>query len=515
MCDSIPIIGNFVGGAYVTADSGQQHLLDVLNPADQSIIGRVVADTDPADIEAAIDAAAVAFESWRKQTVQARAAILLRFHALVQDHLAELTDLIVQENGKNYTEAAADIAKGNETLLYACSLVTSAVGHIQQVSGSVVCQDRRDPIGVVVSIMPFNFPYMVPMWTIPIALVMGNAIIVKPSEKVPMTMHRVAGLLQEAGLPAGCFSLIQGRAATVQKLIGHDKVQAVTFVGSSPVAKIIADSVVRVKRCTALGGAKNHLVVLLDSADWDDAVHDIVVSFAGCAGQRCMAASVLLLIGDRADAFLDRVVAQAAQLPAGTGPGQMGPVIDQASFDKITVCIDRAESVEKAQLLLDGRTWQRKPGYWVGPTVLLHQNATDATMCEEVFGPVLSAYKCSTWQEAVDIENASPFGNAAAVYTTHGAAADWFCARFRSAMLGVNIGIPVPREPFSFGGLYGTRSKYGTMDITGDGAVEFFSNRIKISTKWPLPSAIGAANTTTTTVAATMTTDKANFAGAM
>jgi malonate-semialdehyde dehydrogenase (acetylating) / methylmalonate-semialdehyde dehydrogenase len=478
----------------------------------------VVADTDAPDIEAAIDAAAAAFESWRKQTVQARAAILLRFHTLVQDHLAELTALIVQENGKNQTEAAADIAKGNETLLYACSTVTSAVGHIQQVSGSVVCQDRRDPLGVVVSIVPFNFPYMVPMWTIPIALVMGNAIIVKPSEKVPMTMYRVAGLLKEAGLPDGCFSLIQGRAATVQRLITHDKVQAVTFVGSSPVAKIIADTVAAVpqaKRCTALGGAKNHLVVLLDSADWDDAVHDIVVSFAGCAGQRCMAASVLLLIGDRADEFLERVVAQAAQLQPGTSPGQVGPVIDQASFDKISGYIDRAESVEKAQLLLDGRTWcQRRPGCWVGPTVLLQQNATDATMCEEVFGPVLSAYKCSSWQESVDIENASPFGNAAAIYTTQGAAADWFCQRFRSAMLGVNIGIPVPREPFSFGGLYGTRSKYGAMDITGDGAVEFFSNRIKISTKWPLPggAAAAVAATSATTLA---TTDKANFAGTM
>jgi malonate-semialdehyde dehydrogenase (acetylating) / methylmalonate-semialdehyde dehydrogenase len=506
MTDCIPIIGNFVGGSFGSVEatsSSLPKLLDILNPADHSIIGRVLAETDHSDIDAAIDQAEVAFESWRTRTVQARAAVLIRFHALCQQHMDELTELIVRENGKNLAEAAADIAKGNETLLYACSLVTSGVGHIQQVSGNVVCQDRRDPLGVVVSIVPFNFPYMVPMWTIPIALVMGNTIIVKPSEKVPMTMNRVAGLLKEAGLPDGCFSLIQGQAATVQKLIRHEKVKAVTFVGSSPVAKIIAESA-QLKRCTALGGAKNHLVVLLNSADWEEAVHDIVVSFAGCAGQRCMAASVLLLIGERADEFLDRIVAQAAELQAGTGPGQLGPVIDQASFEKITGYIERAESVEKAKVLLDGRTWQRSPGCWMGPTVLLHQNSTDAAMCEEVFGPVLSAYKCSSWQEAVNIENASPFGNAAAVYTTHGATADWFCNRFRSAMLGVNIGIPVPREPFSFGGLYGTRSKYGAMDITGDGAVEFFSNRIKISTKWPSPTG------DTATFA-----DKANFAGAM
>ena len=297
--------------------------------------------------------------------------------------------------------------------------------------------------------------------------------------------------------------------------------RAVTFVGSSPVANIVADRCHNLnKRVTALGGAKNHLIALPD-CEIDGASSDIVVSYAGCAGQRCMAASVLLLAGEgpKQDELLKKVLEKAAKIDPGTGPGQMGPVIDAASHKKILGYIEAAEN-GGAEILLDGRKWLDMPmakegGCWIGPTVIKHSSPDDATMKEEVFGPVLSVYTVSSWTEAIEIENANPFGNAACVYTTNSGYADWFIGRFRAAMLGINIGIPVPREPFSFGGLYGTRSKYGDMDITGDGAMEFFTNRIKVTSKWPVPDLKELVGGIATADAPAAPVDQANFAGRM
>ena len=283
----------------------------------------------------------------------------------------------------------------------------------------------------------------VPMWTIPIALVMGNCVILKPSEKVPLTMQFAATLLQQAGVPNGVFQMIQGTKDAVTPLMTSPTIQAVTFVGSSPIAKLVATTCRSLhKRCTALGGAKNHLVALDDCAV-DATASDVCVSFAGCAGQRCMAASVLLLTpGDHQTAVIDALVAKAKAIQPGQGPGQLGPVIDDASYQKILKYIDLAETNDQAQILLDGRSWKRAKGNWIGPTILLHKSSNDKTMQEEVFGPVISIYKCESWEEAIDIENRNPFGNAACIYTTNGANADWFLSRFRAAMLGVNIGIP-------------------------------------------------------------------------
>jgi len=261
---------------------------------------------------------------------------MLKFHSLIQKHAQELAEIIVMENGKNITEALADVAKGNETVEYACSLPQLAQGKKLRVSGQVSCEDRRDPLGIITSIVPFNFPFMVPMWTTPIALVLGNCVILKPSEKVPMTMRRVVSLMEEAGFPPGVFQMIQGTANAVTSLIDNSSIKAVTFVGSSPVAELVANRCRAInKRVTALGGAKNHLVALSD-CDVEQASSDIVVSFAGCAGQRCMAASVLLLVGHgptQTD-LLQKVVSKSQQIQPGTGPGAMGPVIDQASFEK-------------------------------------------------------------------------------------------------------------------------------------------------------------------------------------
>eukprot|EP00980_Cylindrotheca_fusiformis_P010316 scaffold2299_cov131-Cylindrotheca_fusiformis.AAC.3 len=474
-------VDNYIGAKFVAPSTG--NYLNVENPANGEVVG-TVGLSSAKDVDTAVAAADAAFSSWSKMTIKARAAIMMNFHSLIEKNADELADLIVMENGKNKTEALADVAKGNETVEYACSLPQLAQGDSLKVSGAVTCVDRRDPLGVVASIVPFNFPLMVPMWTVPIALVMGNTVVLKPSEKVPLTMHRVATLFEEAGFPPGVFNMVQGTREAVEAIIDHPTVKAVTFVGSSPVAKIVSNRCRNLdKRCTALGGAKNHLVALPD-CEVEGAASDICVSFAGCGGQRCMAASVLILDGEQ-DGLLNSLIEKASKVEPGSKPGQMGPVIDSASYQKVISYIEAAEK-NGAKILLDGRGWKKDEGNWIGPTIILHKSPKDKTMTDEVFGPVLSIYVASSWEEAIEIENANPFGNAASVYTTNGGNAEWFTSRFRAAMLGINIGIPVPREPFSFGGLYGTKSKYGDLDITGDAAMEFFSNRIKITSKWPV-----------------------------
>lgn len=493
---------NYIDNNFVEPTTGEY--MDVVCPSTNGVIGQVGISAS-ADVEMAVASAKKAFESWSQLTIKARATVLLKFHALVRDNAMELAECIVKENGKNITEALADVAKGNETVEYACSMPLVAAGRTLQVSSNVECMDVRKPLGVVASIVPFNFPFMVPMWTLPIALVMGNTMILKPSEKVPLTMYKVTSLLQQAGVPPGVVNLLQGTKEVVNSIIDHPEITAVTFVGSSPVAKIVKERCNGLnKRCTALGGAKNHLVALEDCSV-DTAANDIVVSFAGCAGQRCMAASVLLTFQEN-PTLIDKIVEIASKIQPGTQSKQMGPVIDIHSKNKILKYIADSES-SGAKVLLDGRSWNNGEN-WIGPTVLLHSNKDDKALHEEIFGPVLSIYSVSSWKEAVEMENANPFGNAACIYTTNGGNSQWFLSRFRASMLGVNIGIPVPREPFSFGGLYGTRSKYGDMDITGDGAMEFFSNRFKITSKWPAP----ILDEPTTNIAPT---DHANFAGRM
>jgi len=449
---------------------------------------------------------------------------MLKFHSLLVEKSDELAALIVRENGKNIAEARAEVAKGLETVEYACSLPQVCQGKILQVSSAVRCEDRREPLGVVACVVPFNFPMMVPMWTVPIALTMGNCVVLKPSEKVPMTMSRVAEILAASGLPPGVFGMIHGGKDAAAALIEHPDVTGVTFVGSSPVARAVYElcqrSVRGAKRCLALGGAKNHLVALGD-APVSDTAKDVVVSFAGCAGQRCMAASVLLIVGEN-ESLVEEICKVAAGVSPGEAKGCMGPVIDGASYEKILKYVNGAEE-RGAKVLLDGRTWKGKEGctpggHWIGPTVILFTDKNDPTIKEEIFGPVLSVYKCKNREEAIAIENDNPFGNAACVYTNHGGQAEWFCKRFRAAMLGVNIGIPVPREPFSFGGLYGTQSKYGRGDITGEGAIEFFSDRVKVTSKWFMGDTAsanenGSGGDNAQTV--NMDIDKASFVGNM
>lgn len=307
-------------------------------------------------------------------------------------------------------------------------------------------------------------------------------------------MRRVCELFKQAGLPAGVFQTVNGTKDVVEALCDHPDVKCVTFVGTTRIAEILAQRCRALnKRVLALGGAKNHLIAAPDR-DLEMASSDIAASFTGCSGQRCMAASVLLTVGNQPE-LVDMIVKKAASLTPGQGNGHMGPVIDQISKDRIMGYIDQAEK-SGAKILLDGRTWchQRNPnvadvlkqGFWVGPTVILHTNRADPALHDEIFGPVISILVAETKEECIEIQNASPYGNAACIYTQSGAVADWFTKRFHSGMMGVNIGVPVPREPFSFGG--SERSKFGDFDITGDGGIELFTQRKKITTKWALPT---------------------------
>jgi len=479
-------------------DEAATTTLDVTTPVTGEVISKVHMG-GAADVDAAVSAAADAFPAWSALTQKRRAQILLKFHTLVGEHAEELVRLIMAENGKNKTEAEGDLAKGLETVEWACSIPFVAPGRTLAVSGGVTCQEVRDPVGVVASIVPFNFPFMVPMWTTPIALVAGNCVILKPSEKVPMTMRRVADLLTQAGVPSGAFQMVQGGQEVVEALCDHRGIHALTFVGSSRVAKLVhARAVGTGKKALALGGAKNHLVAASD-ADLEMASSDIVASFAGCAGQRCMAASVLLTLGAQ-PALVARVVEKAKAIPMGQAKGCMGPVIDAAAEERIVSYITSAER-DGVKVLLDGRTWAKAKldqtstehggaslagGFWVGPTILevpAHMRS-HRVMCDEIFGPVLCVHSVPDAPTALAIERADPHGNAACIYTSSGATADWFSRRFNAAMVGVNIGVPVPREPFSFGGLEGSLSKYGEHDITGDGGLNFFTSTRKITTKW-------------------------------
>jgi len=479
---SAVILKNYVGGAYQDP-LGDRSFLDVTNPADGSVIAKVPLCTSE-DVDDAVKVAQVAYKSWSAKTVKTRVQCLFKLKYLMEEAAEELVDIVVMEHGKNRSEAMASLMKGIETLEYACSAPQLIGGRIMDVSTGVQCREIREPLGVVGAVVPFNFPVMVPFWTVPIAIACGNTVVLKPSEKVPMTMNKIADLFRKAGVPDGVFNIVNGGADVVNQLVDHPDVKAFSFVGSTPVAKLLSLRARAIpKKALCLGGAQNLLVVLPD-ADIEMTTGDIINSFAGSAGQRCMAASVLLFVGEQ-QKCLDSLCQKAAAVRAGHAVSECGPVIDQAAVDRITKYINEAEA-GGAKVLVDGRRWTGSincgKGFWVGPTVLLHSNKDDAAMKEEIFGPVISVYVCKDKEEAVQIENSNPFGNAAGIYTSIGQNAEWFAKKFDAAMIGVNIGVPVPREPFSFGGW--NASKFGDMDITGDGAVEFFTRRRKITTKW-------------------------------
>ena len=471
-----PEVRNYIGDGFQSADV---QLLDVHDPSSGEVISRVPL-SQAREVDAAVRAAKAALPAWAATPIKERVQVFYRYKALLEKHIDELAALVTEENGKIASEARAEVLKSAELTEFACSLPQIAAGEILEVSRGVECRVERFPVGVVAAITPFNFPNMVPNWSIPNALALGNTMVLKPSEMVPISAGRIAELLKEAGLPAGVFQVVHGGQEAVEAICDHPDIAAISFVGSTRVAKIVYKRATgNLKRCLALGGAKNHLIVMPD-ADREMTSSNVVASMSGCAGQRCMAASVMVAVSDT-DHIIRRMVEQARAMVPGK---DVGPVISAASRKRIIGYIDAAEKAG-AKVLVDGRNVSvkgRDGGFFIGPTIIDHVTPDMAIAQEEVFGPVLVIIRAKDVDEALRIENASPYGNAASVFTESGGVARHVMEHASAGMVGVNVGVPVPREPFSFGGW--NDSKFGVGDITGRGSIEFWTQAKKMTTKW-------------------------------
>lgn len=472
-----PELRNFIGGEWLATKN--MKMLPVNSPLDGTLLTNVPL-SGAVELDAAVAAATKAFIGWSRTTVKERVQVFFRYKQLLEKNITELSALISEENGKTKTEAQAEIEKSIELTEFACSLPQLITGELLEVSKGIECRSERVPIGVVASIVPFNFPAMVPHWTIPNALALGNCLVLKPSEKVPLSSCRIAELLTEAGLPPGVFNIVHGDAEIAAAICDHPGIKAVSFIGSTRVAKFIYQrSTHHFKRCLALGGAKNHLLVLPD-AKTEMTARNIVASMSGCAGQRCMAASAMVGIG-AVDHIIQSICEEARKIIPGKN---LGAVINKAAKERIEKYITDAEK-EGASILVDGRNAvvEGKPGgFYVGATVIDHVKPHMAVAREEVFGPVISIMRTETLDEAIAIENASPYGNAASVFTENGGYAKYVIEKASAGMVGVNVGVPVPREPFSFGGW--NESRFGAGDITGKSSIEFWTQLKKTTVKW-------------------------------
>lgn len=468
--------GNYIDGQLVQE---KFDTLDVISPLTGETISSVYL-SDASAVDKAVKTAQAAFGEWSSRTLKERIQVFFKFRALLEKHRDELVHLVHIENGKTISESAAEVDKGIELCEFACSLPQIVNDEIQEVSKGVECRTSHVPLGVVASITPFNFPHMVPLWTIPNAIALGNCMVLKPSEMTPLSAIRIAELLEEAGLPKGVMNVVNGGKDAVEAICDHPDIAAVSFVGSTKVAKIVyIRATSNLKRCAALGGAKNHLIVL-DDAHVDMAASNIAASMAGCAGQRCMAASAMVAVGK-----VDHIVARLCEEAQKIVPGDnLGAVISKAAKERIERYITEAEAAG-AKVLVDGRNATvegKEGGFYVAPTVIDHVTPDMNIAKEEVFGPVLAIIRTETVDEAIAIENSSNYGNAASVFTQNGGWARYIMDRVSAGMTGVNIGVPVPREPFSFGGW--NESRFGSHDITGRSSIAFWTRLKKTTTKW-------------------------------
>ena len=475
-------IPHFISGQRQVAAG--RALAPLSSPVDGRPLGFVQA-ADAALLDQTVAAAQAAFGAWRAMPVKDRVQPLFRFKQLAEQHIAELSNLISSESGKTPAEAEAGLRKGLEVVEYATSFPQLATGELLEVSHGVDCYSRRYPLGVCVGITPFNFPAMVPLWMIPLAIAAGNTFIHKPSEQVPLTPLRLGELFKEAGLPDGVYNVLQGDRTQVEALLEHPGIAAAAFVGSTPAARAVyTRGLTAGKRVLALGGAKNHLVVMPD-ADPVVTAKNVISSAFGCAGQRCMAASTLLAVGDCTH-LIDAIVAEAKKIRTGI---DMGAIINARARDRIAGYLDRAVA-RGLTLLVDGRGVTvpgKERGNYIGPSIIDGAQPGDEVACDEIFGPTLTVLRMKSLDAALAIENASPYGNAASIYTQDGATAAQFEARANAGMVGINIGVPVPREPFAFGGW--NDSRFGVGDITGRDGLAFWTKTRKVTRKWTAAAA--------------------------
>jgi malonate-semialdehyde dehydrogenase (acetylating)/methylmalonate-semialdehyde dehydrogenase len=467
---------NYISGELIT---DTVNVLEVVSPSDGSILSTVPLSNYEA-VNKAVKAAEKAFPGWSAIPVKERAQIFYKYKTLLEKNIDELSFLVHEENGKTLSEARAEVEKSIEVTEYACAMPQIISGEVLEVSKGVECRIEHFPLGVVASITPFNFPNMVPNWTIPNALVLGNTMLLKPSEQVPLSANRIADLLKEAGLPDGVFNVVHGSQEVVEAICDHPGIFAVSFVGSTKVAKIVYKRATsNLKRALTLGGAKNHLFVLPD-ANVQMTATNVAASMSGCAGQRCMAVSAMVAVGP-VDNIIKQLVLEAKKIIPGKN---LGAVISRAAKERIENYITEAEN-EGAVVLLDGRNCKvdgKENGFYVGPTILDHVKPEMRIAREEVFGPVLAIIRSDSIDNALKIQQSSLYGNAASVFTQSGGIAKYVIENASAGMIGVNIGVPVPREPFSFGGW--NESKFGVCDITGKSSIEFWTKLKKTTVKW-------------------------------
>lgn len=460
----------------------------VFDPA-QGRVARTAASATQADVEAAVASAAAAQPAWGELPPLRRARVLFRLKDLVERYGDDLARLITREHGKTFPDAQGEVQRGLEVIEFACGIPHLLKGqYSDQVGGGIANWSQRMPLGVTAGITPFNFPFMVPMWMAPVALACGNSFILKPSERDPSPSLLVAELLQEAGLPAGVFNVLQGGKTAVDALLAHPQVQAVSFVGSTPIARYIHETAAHHgKRSQALGGAKNHMVVMPD-ADLDQAADGLIGAAYGSAGERCMAISVAVAVGSCADALVAKVLERARRLRVddGEAPGaDMGPVVTREAQQRIEGYI--ASGLEEgAQLLLDGRGLRvpgREGGFFVGATLFDHVRPGMKIYEEEIFGPVLCVLRVDTFAEAVALINAHTFGNGVACYTRDGRTAQAFAQQIQVGMVGINVPIPVPMAWHSFGGW--KQSLFGDHHAYGEEGIRFYTRYKSVMQRWP------------------------------
>jgi malonate-semialdehyde dehydrogenase (acetylating)/methylmalonate-semialdehyde dehydrogenase len=486
--DAVPLIAHWIGGEAIAGTCDR--IGDVFDPATGRVAKRV-AYASPGDVDDAVAAASSAFRSWRATSLAERTRILFRFRELLSNHADDLAAIITAEHGKVLSDARGEVARGLEVVEFACGTPHLLKGQFSEgVSSRVDVYSIRQPLGVVAVISPFNFPAMVPCWFFPLAIATGNTVILKPSEKDPSAANWIAQRWSEAGLPPGVFNVVHGDKVAVERLLEHPEVQAVSFVGSTPIARHVYETATSFgKRVQALGGAKNHMVVLPD-ADLDLAADSAVNAGFGSAGERCMAISTVVAVGQVADQLVAKICERVRGLAVGDGRGDadMGPLVTEAHRDKVASYLDEGVRAG-ATLVVDGRDHAvdgNEAGFWLGPTLFDDVTPEMALYADEIFGPVLSVVRVDTYDDALTLVNANPYGNGSAIFTNDGGAARRFQNEVEVGMVGINVPIPVPMAYYSFGGW--KSSLFGDTHAHGTEGVHFYTRGKVVTSRWLDPS---------------------------
>ena len=485
---------HWAGGAGL--ESTGDRLGDVTDPATGAVTRQVALATET-DVEAVIAAASAAFPRWRDTSLTGRTQILFAFRELLNARAGELAEIITAEHGKVLSDAAGEVARGQEVVEFACGMPHLLKGAAtENASTGIDVHSVRQPLGVVGIISPFNFPAMVPMWFFPIAIAAGNTVVLKPSEKVPSAAQWLAELWREAGLPDGVFNVLHGDKTAVDGLLTHPDVKSISFVGSTPIARHVYETATAAgKRVQALGGAKNHAVVLPD-ADLDLAADQAVNAGFGSAGERCMAISAVVAVGSAGDPLVERIAQRARGLVTGDGRrgADMGPLVTRAAQERVSSYVEAGEAAG-ARLVVDGRDVTpdaEGAGFFVGPTLFDHVTTDMSIYTDEIFGPVLAVLRVDTYEQAVALLNANPYGNGTAIFTNDGGAARRFQNEVEVGMVGINVPVPVPMAYYSFGGW--KNSLFGDTHAHGTEGVHFFTRGKVVTTRWIDPAHRGPSS---------------------